>query len=244
MVTCGDPVACQIRRPIAPAGGRTRRTWLWVSGAAALLGACGAAGGEVDGTAVGPGETPAPPDDSGLPTALQAVAIAAPQLRQRHPAGVVIQLSGTTRRSEREWGAVVREWVVDVWAPERGRSLQYTVIAGALHETATSSTVGPGGLPPIMPLAAERVPEDLVDSDRALALADAAGAAAFKRESGGQLRTMSLLGRLDGTLRWKIFYSRLNSGNVALKVELDGQTGAVTRLEDERLTPVPTRQTR
>lgn len=184
----------------------------------------------------GPTHTPTPDPNEVLPTALQALAIAVPELRQRHSGGLVLSLA-----TDQEGGRI-RQWVVDVWVPDRGRSYHYPVVAGALHGAVASSTVGPGGLTHIVTLSDERLPEDLIDSDRALALADAAGAEVFKREGSAELRTMSLSGRLDGSLRWRLFFSRLMSGNVTLSVELDAKSGAITQYLDGRLTPVPTRR--
>jgi hypothetical protein len=224
-----------IARRASRGGGAPRRRWLGIASVGVLLGACGASSVPF-GEGWGPTRTPTPDPNEVLPTALQALAIAVPELRPRHSGGVVLSLAAD------QDGGRIRQWVVDIWAPDRGRSYHYPVVAGTLHGAVASSTVGPGGLAYIMTLADERPPEDLVDSDRALALADAAGAEVFKREGSAELRTISLSGRLDGSLRWRLFFSRLKSGNVTLSVEIDARSGAITQYVDGRLTPIATRR--
>ena len=131
----------------------------------------------------------------------------------------------------------VRDWSVDVWAPELGRRIQYPVRAGVLHEAGTSSTIPPGGLAHIMALADEQVPADVIDSDQAIALADAAGAAEFKQAERAELRTIGISGKLDGSLVWDIFVSRIAAAadpGVSISIEMDARTGAIHRFRDGR----------
>ena len=172
--------------------------------------------------------------DGAVPTALQALEVATPLLRQRHPEGQVKQLAGNVERG------YVRQWVLDVWAPERSRRYQYPVVAGVLQEAGTSSTIPPGGLPPIMTLRQTDQPRDLIDSPKAIELAAAAGAASFVRETGAELKTMALIGDLSGTIVWTLFYGKPLSMRDRLSVELDARTGAVTRYDDARVTATPT----
>jgi hypothetical protein len=250
------------RKPALGAGGGTRRRAAG-SGLAtllALLAGCGSfaarptdsGGSPTAGVprATAPGGltlVPAPtrtptvtPTPEPVFTALQALEIALPRLRQLHPRGLVMGISGSTRISRTEWAPDVREWVVDVWVPDQGRSLQYGVVAGVLRGAATSSTISPGGLAPVMPLADELLPADLIDSDRAEELADSAGAGDFKRQERAQLRMIDLGGRLDGSLVWHVFMSRLGTDGASLVVDVDARTGAILALQDGRLRPTQT----
>ena len=173
-------------------------------------------------------------------TALQALAIALPQLRQLHRRGLVMGVSGGTRVGPAEYLGHVREWVIDVWAPEQGRRRQYSVVGGVLQSAATSSMIPPGGLAHIMAFAGEAIPSDVMDSDRAIGLADAAGAAEFKETERAQLRTIELSGRLDGSLVWYLFISRIGIDGIALDVDVDARTGAIRRYQDERVMTTPT----
>ena len=175
-----------------------------------------------------------------LPTALRALEIAVPRLRQVHPRGLVMNISGSTRVGRYEYVDHVREWVIDIWAPELGRRRQYSVETCLLRGAATSSTIPPGGLAPVMALADEHLPSDVMDSDRAIALADAAGAAEFQRAERAQLRTIDLGGRLDGSLLWRLFISRIGFDGASLDVDVDARTGEIRRYSEERAAPTPT----
>ena len=204
------------------------------------LSTCAATWGQ-ETEATEPEETPsAEPLAQPVPTALQALAIALPHLGQRHPHGLVMSITGSTRLSRTEWAPDVREWVIDVWAPEQGRSLQYSVAAGVLRGASTSSTISPGGLAPIMALADGHPPGDVLDSNAAIALAEAAGAAEFQRAERAQLRTIDLGGRLDGSLLWHLFISRIGIDGVSLVIDVDARTGEIRRYTDERVEPTPT----
>jgi hypothetical protein len=178
-----------------------------------------------------------------VPTALQALGIAVPQLRQRHPEGLVMGISGSTRVFDSrvvgssEYLDYVRDWVLDVWAPGQRRRIQYPVRAGVLHDAGTSSTIPPGDLAHIVALADEQIPTDVMDSDRAIVLADVAGAAEFKQEAGAILRTIDLSGKLDGSLIWELFYSKLGSPLDRLVIELDARAGNITLYRDYRRDP-------
>ena len=199
---------------------------LWLPAAAALLSCAPAFGAPPQPTSIAA--------DGALPTPLQALEGAAPQLRQRHPQGQVLQIAGDVVRGK------VRRWTLDIWAPEDRVTYGYPVAAGILQSPLSSSTVGPGGLPPIMLLTAERPPADLIDSPKAADLAGAAGAAAFVRETGAELKTMALIGKLNGALVWQLFYGKPLSMRDRLSVELDARTGAVTRYDDARTAATPT----
>ena len=190
------------------------------------------------------GQAPAATPETPPLTALQALAVGAPLLRQRHPRGLVMGVSGSTRVFDSrvvgtyEYLDYVRDWVLDVYAPEETCRIQYPVRAGVLHEAGSSSTISPGGLAHVMALADEHFPDDLLDSDAAVALADAAGAAEFKRAERAQLRTMGLSGKSDGSLVWDVFISRIADGprmGISITLELDARTGAINSLRDGRV---------
>lgn len=136
-------------------------------------------------------------------TALEALRIALPELRLAHPDGVVESIyavSGTGQELTAVWG-------ISVWIPSEARVRMYHVRDSAVRPSSSSTGGAAPVAAPLVTLGSESFPS-LLDSDRALAAVDAAGAAAFKRSSGVRLLSISLRGQRDGRITWEMTYGK------------------------------------
>lgn len=175
-----------------------------------------------------------------FPTALEALGLLLPLLQRKHGHGVV---AGISSLDDEPRDARFAVWGVTVWVPEDVSDLVYRVVRG-------EPRAGPGGSlrqvrgdpltapPALMRLNGEQVPR-VIDSDRAVAIAEEAGGREFRRRTGAHVQSASLRPRDDGRSTWRLFYTRFYTTSQA-SVEIDVDTGEIIGVEGGIAVPTPT----
>jgi hypothetical protein len=161
------------------------------------------------------------------PTAFQALQSSLPALRRLHPQGSVVEISDRNARLDQPATA----WRILLWDPSREHQVGYRVQYGVLFGPPWESPTTTNDRSAIWPLEQD-TPPALIDSDEALARAEAAGGRRYREELGGQLFVLQLEGAPDRRLVWTAGYGRYYE-HTGLEIALDARTGEIVSVKEE-----------
>lgn len=155
-------------------------------------------------------------------SALQALTLALPALRAKHP-DLRVWSIGAQPNDGPAGDGLSRDWGVWIWSPSAasagsglpGVSLAYGFSRDGLRGPQARSSVQPG--PPDIVPTGGAVPTDLLDSPQAVQLAEVARGT--RGGAGAELLSIQLLGRQDGRLVWDVSWRWLGA------LVLDAHTG-------------------
>lgn len=159
-------------------------------------------------------------------TAIDAVRSVSDELHRRHADGAVAMIAGASvDASGRD-----QQWTLTVVEPEKRREFEYVVVGGGLRGPEHSTEMTREHI--AFPLAGG-APRDFVDSDRAVQIAERAGAATYRQRSGANLVGAHLFVDHRGVPVWFLWYAKSGATPTAM-AEIDARNGQVLLYEEER----------
>jgi hypothetical protein len=175
------------------------------------------------------GSTGGPTSVTGV-SALSAVTQVLAELRRFHPDATVVYMASVSVTPDGR----DRHWIVHVAVPDQRLIRHYRVQNGRLADSGSSSGMTRESQPFLFSVASG-APPAMVDSTRAVEIADQAGASAYKQRTRVVLRNMLLYVSTDGVPVWFVGYSKPDT-TLSATAEIDARTGQVLHYEEERVT--------